>query len=133
MAATAPLATPKENQKKISSIEEILASVGAITAEQLEFVKSEVKRRQESSEKIIASMNWVTDEQMAQAKAKVIGVPYDDPSEHPISPEVLSYVPEEVAKRFQVIPLSKNKKHYLLRWSTHSTCRFLSLLRKNQD
>jgi len=110
MAATAPLATPKENQKKISSIEEILASVGAITAEQLEFVKSEVKRRQESSEKIIASMNWVTDEQMAQAKAKVIGVPYDDPSEHPISPEVLSYVPEEVAKRFQVIPLSKNKE-----------------------
>ena len=106
MAATVPLATLKADKKKIASIEEILASSGAITQEQLEFIRNEARQRQESIEKIIASMNWVTDEQMAQAKSKVIGIPYDDPAEHPISPEVLGYIPEEVAKRFQVIPIN---------------------------
>src|SRR3989344_2069093 len=110
MAVTAPFATPKEKKKTIASLEDILASSGAITQEQLQFVKDEVKRRQEDSEKIIASMNWVTDEQMSQAKSKVMGVPYSDPAEQPISPEILGYIPEEVAKRFQVIPINKNNE-----------------------
>lgn len=110
MPTPPPLATPKENKKQQATIEDILASVGTITKEQLEFVKSESKRRQETSEKIIASMKWVSDEQLAQAKAKVIGISYDNPAEHPISPEVLGYIPEEVAKRYMVIPVAKDKE-----------------------
>ncbi len=95
--------------QKPSSIEDVLALRNQITAQQLSFIKSESKRRQESSEKILAQMGWVRDEDIVRAKAEVLGVPFFAPDEQPISPEVLSYVPEEVAKRLTVIPIGKSR------------------------
>ncbi len=107
--ATPALVAQVNNKKKSITIEDVLASRGVISAEQLKFIKNEVGRRAEPAEKIIASMNWVSEEQLAQAKSQVIGVPYIDPSLQPISPEVLGYIPEDVAKRFTVIPLFHNQ------------------------
>ena len=103
---TAPQALIKNISKKPDTIEDILASKGFIKGEQLKFVKSETARRQEPAEQIISSMNWVTEEQLTQAKAQVIGVPYINPAQQPISPEVLGHIPEDVAKRFTVIPVA---------------------------
>lgn len=88
-------------------IEDVLAAKGLLTTQQLTFIKSESKRRQEPPEKILSQMGWVSQEQLASARADVIGVPYMDPSLSPISPEVLAFLPEEVAKRFVVIPIAK--------------------------
>ncbi|MBI2327755.1 Flp pilus assembly complex ATPase component TadA [Candidatus Curtissbacteria bacterium] len=88
-------------------IEDILYQRGLLTAQQLTFVKSEAKRRQEPVEKILSQMGWVTEEQLAAAKGLIIGVPFVDLTQQPISPEVLAYLPEEVAKRFVVIPIAK--------------------------
>ncbi len=87
-------------------LEDILAKKGALTSQQLSFVKTESRRRQESVEKILAQMGWVNSEQLTQAKAEIIGVPFVTPDKNPISPEVLAYLPEEVAKRFVVIPIA---------------------------
>ena len=104
--------TIKSNPKSAvpASLEDILASKKLLTAEQVSFVKNETKTKQESAEVILAQMGWVTQEQLVEAKAKVIGVPYVDLSQKPISPEVLAYLPEEVAKRFVVIPIGKDDK-----------------------
>ena len=113
MATTAQIADYKgAASKKIQAktIEDILARDGLISEKQLEFVKSEAKRRQESAEKIIASMSWVDEEGLTRAKAEVIGIPYFQPDINPISPEVLSYFPEEVAKRFTVVPIGRDKE-----------------------
>ena len=93
---------------KAAYIEDVLFSKGALTQEQVTFIKSESKRRQESSENIISQMGWVPAEKLAEAKAQVIGVPYVAPDKNPISPEVLAYLPEVVAKRFVVIPIAKD-------------------------
>src|SRR3989304_6584771 len=90
-------------------VEDVLAYRGLLTSQQLDFIKNEAKRRQESTEKILSQMGWVTEEQLAEAKGKIIGVPYVDPAQQPISPEVLAYLPEEVARRFTVIPILKEK------------------------
>ena len=84
-----------------------MARVGLLTSQQLEFVKSESKRRQESADKILTQMGWVTSEQLAQAKAAVLGITFVSPDTKPISPEILSLIPDEVAKRFTVIPVSR--------------------------
>lgn len=86
-------------------MEDALAKSGLLTSQQLEFVKSESKRRQESADKILTQMGWVTPEQLAQAKAALLGITFVSPDTKPISPEVLSLIPEEVAKRFTVIPV----------------------------
>ena len=97
----------KNKQDKPAFIEEVLSKKGLLTPQQLAFIKNESRRRQESSEKILNQMGWVSEEQLTQAKADVIGVTYIDPTKAPISPEVLAYLPEEVAKRFTAIPLGK--------------------------
>ena len=89
------------------SLEDALAASGLLTLQQLEFVKSESKRRQESADKILTQMGWVTSEQLAQAKAAVLGITFVSPDTKPISPEILSLIPDEVAKRFTVIPVSR--------------------------
>ena len=109
MTITAQIIKSKaeDSDKKASSLEDILASRGVLTPQQLNFIKNEAKRRQESAEKILSQMSWVNNEQLAQAKADIIGVPYVAPDQQPISPEVLAFLPEEVAKRFIVIPIAK--------------------------
>ena len=84
-----------------------MARVGLLTSQQLDFVKSESKRRQESADKILTQMGWVTSEQLAQAKAAVLGITFVSPDTKPISPEILSLIPDDVAKRFTVIPVSR--------------------------
>lgn len=88
-------------------IEDVLAARGKLSQEQLQFVKVEAKRRQEPTEKILSQMGWVDDETLTSARAEVIGIPYVNPTQRPISPEVLAFIPEEVAKRFVVIPFAK--------------------------
>ena len=109
MTTPTPLAQLNISSKKPDTIEDVLASKGFITSAQLKFIKNEAARRVEPAEKIISAMNWVSVEQLAQAKAQVIGVPYIDPVQQPVSPEVLSSVPEDVAKRFTVVPFARDK------------------------
>jgi len=108
MTTTAQPPQTKFDTFKSKFIEDILSSQGLLTAEQLQFVKSESKRRQESSEKVITQMNWVTPEQLIEAKAGVIGVSYAQPDTMPLSPELLNSIPEDVAKRFVVIPVGRD-------------------------
>lgn len=108
MASSAQnLKTPATELAHAAFIEDVLAVRGLLTPEQLTFVKNEAKSRQESSEKVLARMGWVNPEALVQAKSEVIGVPYIDLAQKPISPEILAYLPQEVAKRFTVIPISK--------------------------
>ncbi len=82
-------------------------SKGLLTPEQLTFVKNETKRRQVTAESLIMQMGWVNNDSLVRAKAEVIGVPYVAPDKNPIAPEVLAFLPEQVAKRFTAIPIAK--------------------------
>ena len=94
-------------ESKAAFIEDVLLSRGLLTPEQLTFIKSEAKRRQEMPEAVLAQMGWVTPDHLIQAKAEVIGVPFVSPDKNPVAPEVLAYLPEAVAKRFCAIPIAK--------------------------
>lgn len=107
MASTAQGLNNPQSISRSSFIEDILASRGLLTPQQLTFIKDEAKRRQETPERILSTMGWINAEALAAAKAEVIGVPYIDLSQKPISPEVLAYLPEDVAKRFVSIPIGK--------------------------
>lgn len=93
---------------KPASLEEVLFSKGLLKAEQVTFVRDEAKRRQESVEKVLSQLAWVNLEQLTEARAEVIGVPFARPDQQPISPEVLAYIPEDVAKRLTVIPVGRD-------------------------
>ncbi len=110
--------------------EDVLASRGLLTSQQLTFIKDEAKRRQEPAEKILEQMGWVSNEQLVEAKAAVIGVPYVVPDQQPISPEVLAFLPEEVAKRFTVVPISKEKDTLLVAMADPLDLQILEFIEK---
>src|SRR3989344_8465998 len=95
---------------KALALEDILASRGLLTREQVTFIKNEVRTRQQPSDVVLAQVGWVPEEKLVEAKAEIIGVPYVDPAQKPISPEVLAFLPEEVAKRFVVIPFARDNQ-----------------------
>src|SRR3989338_3267805 len=55
-------------------VEDVLFSRGLLTPEQLTFVKSEAKRRQELKEKVLSQMGGVSPEQIVAAKANPSGI-----------------------------------------------------------
>lgn len=105
MTTAAQIAQQKGEQTKQLLVEDVLGHSGLLTPEQVKFVKDESKRRQVSVEGLITQMHWVDDEKLAQARAEVIKVPYARPDSMPLSAETLNIIPEDVAKRFVVIPL----------------------------
>lgn len=106
MNSTAQIATTKVKENpKPSAIEDVLAVWGLLKPEQLSYVKNEAKRREDTAEKVIAEMHWVTPEKLMEAKAQIIGVSFAKPDDQPLSPEVLEFIPEDVAKQFGVIPI----------------------------
>lgn len=114
MAPAAPNLAKFSGPSRAIYIEDVLFAKGFLTRDQLNFVKSEAKRRQEAPEQILSKMGWVNNEQLTSAKAEIIGVPYVAPDKNPIAPEVLAYLPEAVAKRFTVIPIAKEENVLLV-------------------
>jgi type IV pilus assembly protein PilB len=86
-------------------IEDILFKQAIITQEQLSKIKLEALNSDKSVESIVLENGWATEEQLVQTQAELIGVPYIDLSNTNIASEILNYIPEPIARRYQLIPL----------------------------
>lgn len=89
-------------------LEDILFGKGLITQDQLSLIKVETRKRGIEAEKIILEKGLVSEEEVVKARAEVIGVPYVKLEEKTITSDVLSLVPENVARRYHLIPFEKD-------------------------
>ena len=95
---------PKANNKK--SIEEILFDDGILDVDQLSAVKFENVNTGKSIEDIILEKNLVEPNDLIRAKGKLFDIPYVDIETENIDATVLEYVPEPIAKKLHIIPIS---------------------------
>lgn len=89
------------------TIVDVLEQEGKLTPEQVSTIKLENINSGTPTEKIILERNFATDKDIGKARAKILGIPYIELEglEGPgISPEVLNMVPEQVARRYKLIP-----------------------------
>ncbi len=89
------------------SIVDILNKQGVLTQEQLSQIKLESINSNITQEKILQDRGMATPRQIAQAKAQVMGIPYvslEELESSGISPEVLNLIPEQVARRYKLMP-----------------------------
>jgi type IV pilus assembly protein PilB len=82
-----------------------------ITAEQLESLIRQSLQNDQDIEKLIAAEHLVTEENMAKVKSELSGIPYIDPSEVPIKHEALRLVPETIARKYNLIPVSSDNTY----------------------
>ncbi len=99
MAAQAP-------QLDVTSLADILANLGAMTRERADSVKLAEIQSGRSQEDIIVSQNLATPEMLVRAKAELYNIPFIDLSTSPVSPVALSLIPQELARKFRIFPIS---------------------------
>ncbi|MBI5469400.1 MAG: Flp pilus assembly complex ATPase component TadA [Deltaproteobacteria bacterium] len=93
--------------KKIQPIGEILKSKGVVTAAQLDEVLRIGKRTNTRVGKVLVNLGYATEKDIAEALADQYQLPYVMLSRAIPDPQVIKLVPEATARRYMVIPVSK--------------------------
>jgi type IV pilus assembly protein PilB len=101
-------------EKPRKMLGERLLERGVLTERQLELAVREQKRTGAMLGEILTQLGLVTAQTLSAVLAEQGGVTYVDLSELDIQPEVMALVPESVARRLNVLPISREGNELLL-------------------
>ncbi|MBL7036732.1 type II/IV secretion system protein [Candidatus Microgenomates bacterium] len=101
--------TANNAASKGNSLVEILVSMGVLTEERAKKIKEAEVQYGSTQEEILTKQNLVKETDLVKAKASLYNIAYIDLSTAPSSPEAMSALPQEVAERFKVFPVSIDK------------------------
>ncbi len=92
------------------SLADVLFSDKLLTKEQYDDVKVKSASKGLSEESVIESLNVIPAEKFAEAKAKLLNIPFVSLDNASFSPQALGFVPRAVAERFSLIPFAYDEK-----------------------
>lgn len=101
-------------QNDLKTLADVLLSQGAISEEETKRIKLSEIQTGKAQEEIIRTQKMVSEEELAKARAAFYNVPFIDLSVTPINPDALSVLPQEVASRFRVFPISLDRANKTL-------------------
>jgi type IV pilus assembly protein PilB len=99
---------------EIKTLADLLLMQGALTQEQARQIKFTEIQTGKTQEEIILEQGFVSENNLVKAKAALYNIPYVDLGTTPSSPEAISVLPQQVAQRFKVFPISVDNKLKLL-------------------
>jgi type IV pilus assembly protein PilB len=106
---TVPSATENDiGDAKTAS--EILYGEKLLTPEQFEELKVRSAGTGQGIDDVLKSLNFVGDDKIAEAKAKLLGIPYVSLQNTSFSPQVLNFLSRAVVERFKLIPFQYDDK-----------------------
>lgn len=91
---------------------ESLKKAGKLTPEQAERIRVEAMSSGSSVEEILQSKHIVSDEDFARARADSLGIPFVLVASRAISPDVVNFIPEPVARRYTLVPMQVDAKEH---------------------
>ncbi|OGM11473.1 hypothetical protein A2Z22_00285 [Candidatus Woesebacteria bacterium RBG_16_34_12] len=94
------------NGENLKSLADVLLARGIINEDDAQGLKLTEIQTGKSQEDIIKSKNLISEQALVQAKSDLYNIPYIDVALVPISPEALAILPQTVASRFKVFPVS---------------------------
>lgn len=87
-----------------------LVSAQKISPDVAETVRVEALSSGDTEEAILKRKKLVTDDDIARARATSLGIPFVSLAGKPITPDVISLIPEPVARRYTLVPFELNGK-----------------------
>jgi len=87
------------------SLEEVLVRAGMIAEDQMQDVLQIANKEGKTIEQVLVEEGLLSTRDLSAALSIQLKVPLIDLKKHTISPEILRLVPEELARKFNVIPL----------------------------
>jgi type IV pilus assembly protein PilB len=97
-----------------AQLSDILLNQGSITKEKALEINTLVMQTGQPQEEVIKRLNAVGEDDLAKAKAAFYNIPYINLTTSPVSPEAVSVLPQDVAERFRVFPISIDKIQKIL-------------------
>ncbi|MCM8778343.1 MAG: Flp pilus assembly complex ATPase component TadA [Candidatus Omnitrophica bacterium] len=91
--------------ENIKPLEEILLAEGLINTQQLNRAKEEAQKLGLSLEDVLIKLGFVGEDIIASKIAEALSLPYVKLSNYNIDQNVIKLVPEEIARRYKLIPL----------------------------
>ena len=98
------MSTTSEELSK-ESLEEILVRIGLIDAEQMQEISEVASQGDKKLEEVIVEEGAISPRDLARALSIQLKVPLIDLKRHTISPEMMKLIPEELARKYNVLPL----------------------------
>lgn len=99
------------------TVEDMLFKQGLITRDQLSSIKLESINTGQSSEKIISEHNLVPADKLAAARAVLLNVGFVKLEGRAIPTDILNFLPEAVARRYNLIPFDRQEGQLLVAMS----------------
>ncbi|MEK7605969.1 MAG: ATPase, T2SS/T4P/T4SS family [Patescibacteria group bacterium] len=110
-APTAPTPPPlPEFNQEDATLLEILVEERALSVQQASDIKVKSAAEGKSIEEILVMQKTLPEEKIAEAKARLLGVPYISLSTTSFSPQAISLLPRAVVERFLLIPFFYDEK-----------------------
>jgi len=98
------MSTTSEELSK-ESLEEVLVRIGLIDAEQMQEISEVARQGDKKIEEVIVEEGAISPRDLARALSIQLKVPLIDLKRHTISPEMMKLIPEELARKYNVLPL----------------------------
>ena len=105
-----PVGSVNVSVNELNSLADILVSFGVLDQKKAEEVKLTEIQQGTSQEELLKKLNIVSEEDLVKAKAKLYNIDYFSLDTFPVSPEAMATLPQEVAEKFKVFPVSIDKK-----------------------
>lgn len=87
---------------------EILKDANLITDKQLQTALEKQKETNERLGKLLINLGYVNESSVIKILESQLGIPYINLSKRPIDPEIAKIIPENMAQRYKVIPVTKS-------------------------
>ncbi|MBI5746397.1 MAG: type II secretion system protein GspE, partial [Nitrospirae bacterium] len=97
-------------QQKRKMLGEMLIAEGLLSKEQLERALTEQKQHGGRIGSILKGLGFVTEEDIIKVLGKQLGIQHVVLANVIIDPDLLKVIPETLARRYQVMPISKRDK-----------------------
>jgi len=94
--------------KLLTTIEDVLLDQNVLKKKDHDQLKLEVVSTGKKVEDLLVEKNLASDQQIAEAKSILFGVPYVQIAGKTISPDILTLVPEQVARQYGIIPFERH-------------------------
>jgi type IV pilus assembly protein PilB len=98
------MSTTSEELSK-EGLEEVLVRIGLIDAEQIQEISRIAAQGDKKLEEVLVEEGLVSPQDLVRALSIQLKVPLIDLKRHNIRPEVLKLLPEELARKYNVLPL----------------------------
>jgi type II secretory ATPase GspE/PulE/Tfp pilus assembly ATPase PilB-like protein len=87
------------------SLEEVLVRIGLIDTEQMQDITQAADQGERKLEEVLVEQGYISPRDLMRALSIQLKVPLIDLKRHTISPEILKLIPEELARKYNVLPL----------------------------